>query len=353
MIHKWYRGHDGNQKATDNFGIIWITDEPEYAQLYADEYGNEGVVSVLYIDENKLNYAVTYYDDDFDVWFPDMAKVKEYQKEGYNCYSFPVSIDGLDCDCIALFDESAIVKIEKMNKNESKNMNRKNTIRLTESELKNIIAESVKNILREDNSFHDMPNTEVKVDDEGEKILLWHGREMDYWEVENYLYREYEYEMEELNQTESEEGFEMWLNAKGEKYITNVLSSLFWPQGAGFVTESTVSKIRLTESELKKVIAESVKKILSEIGDTPRGQYAMAAVAGRAHQRGQMARANGNQEEYYKQIDKASDVDKAREDASVKSQNNGQMWGGDAARATSRGYTYGINKEKKRQGMTN
>lgn len=228
MIHKWYRGHDGNQKATDNFGIIWITDDPEYAQLYADEYGNDGVVSVLYIDESKLNYADTYYDDDFDVWFPDMAKVKEYQKEGYNCYSFPVSIDGLDCDCIALFDESAIVKIKQMNKNKSIMENR----------------------------------------------------------------------------------------------------------------------IKLTETELKKIIAESVKKVLSEIGDTPRGQYAMAAVAGRAHQRGQMARANGNQEEYYKQIDKANDVDNAREDASVKSQNNGQMWCGDAARATSRGYTYGINKAK-------
>lgn len=143
MIHKWYRGHDGNQKATDNFGIIWITDDPEYAQLYADEYGNEGVVSVLYIDESKLNYADTYYDDDFDVWFPDMAKVKEYQKEGYNCYSFPVSIDGLDCDCIALFDESAIVKIEQLNTvNE-------NTIKLTESELKEVIEESVRRVLSE------------------------------------------------------------------------------------------------------------------------------------------------------------------------------------------------------------
>ena len=142
MIHKWYRGHDGNQKATDNFGIIWITDDPEYAQLYADEYGNEGVVSVLYIDESKLNYADTYYDDDFDVWFPDMAKVKEYQKEGYNCYSFPVSIDGLDCDCIALFDESAIVKIEQLN-------TMKNTVKLTESELKGMIEESLKKILFE------------------------------------------------------------------------------------------------------------------------------------------------------------------------------------------------------------
>lgn len=147
MIHKWYRGHDGNQKATDNFGIIWITDDPEYAQLYADEYGNEGVVSVLYIDESKLKYADTYYDDNFDVWFPDMAKVKEYQKEGYNCYSFPVSIDGLDCDCIALFDESAIVKIEQLNTNNENTM--KSTIKLTESELKGMIEESVKRVLSE------------------------------------------------------------------------------------------------------------------------------------------------------------------------------------------------------------
>ena len=138
MIHKWYRGHDGKQKATDNFGIIWITDDPEYAQLYADEYGNEGVVSVLYIDESKLNYADTYYDNDFDVWFPDMAKVKEYQKEGYNCYSFPISIDGLDCDCIALFDESAIVKIEQLNTINENTM--KSTIKLTESELNTIYS---------------------------------------------------------------------------------------------------------------------------------------------------------------------------------------------------------------------
>ena len=42
-----------------------------------------------------------------------------------------------------------------------KNMNRKNTIRLTESELKNIITESVKNILREDSEMEgNAPNKE-------------------------------------------------------------------------------------------------------------------------------------------------------------------------------------------------
>lgn len=137
MINKWYRGHDGKQKATDNFGIIWLADNPEYAQLYADEYGNEGVVSVFYIDESKLNCADTYYNDNFDVYDPDMREVKEYQKEGYNCYTFPVDMG--DTDVLALFDESAIVKIEQYN----------SPIKLTESYLKQIIEESLKKFLFE------------------------------------------------------------------------------------------------------------------------------------------------------------------------------------------------------------
>ena len=144
MISKWYRGHNGKQKATDNFGIIWLADNPEYAQLYADEYGNEGVVSVFYIDESKLNCADTYYNDNFDVYDPDMREVKEYQKEGYNCYTFPVDMG--DTDVLALFDESAIVKIEQMNK--SKNI-MENKIKLTEAEIKKIISESVKKVLSE------------------------------------------------------------------------------------------------------------------------------------------------------------------------------------------------------------
>ena len=32
------------------------------------------------------------------------------------------------------------------------------------------------------------------------------------------------------------------------------------------------NKIKLTETELKKIIAESVKKVLSKIDDTPRRQ---------------------------------------------------------------------------------
>lgn len=40
--------------------------------------------------------------------------------------------------------------------------------------------------------------------------------------------------------------------------------------------------VRLTESDLHKIIKESVKSVLNEIGDTPKGQYALGAVKGRA-----------------------------------------------------------------------
>lgn len=39
---------------------------------------------------------------------------------------------------------------------------------------------------------------------------------------------------------------------------------------------------RLTESELRDMIAETVKNALNEIGDTKRGQFALNAVRGRA-----------------------------------------------------------------------
>ena len=46
-----------------------------------------------------------------------------------------------------------------------------------------------------------------------------------------------------------------------------------------------MEKIRITESQLSGLIEESVKKYLTEIGDTPTGAYALGRVAGRAYNR--------------------------------------------------------------------
>ena len=40
--------------------------------------------------------------------------------------------------------------------------------------------------------------------------------------------------------------------------------------------------IRLTENDLHRIVKESVQKIINEIGDTPRGQRALGAVAARS-----------------------------------------------------------------------
>lgn len=44
--------------------------------------------------------------------------------------------------------------------------------------------------------------------------------------------------------------------------------------------------VRLTESELRNIISEAVKKTLNEIGDTPRGNFALNAVRGRRAAKG-------------------------------------------------------------------
>ena len=46
--------------------------------------------------------------------------------------------------------------------------------------------------------------------------------------------------------------------------------------------------VKLTESELRNMIAESVKSVLNEIGDTDKGQDALGQVYGRALRRAQM-----------------------------------------------------------------
>ena len=43
--------------------------------------------------------------------------------------------------------------------------------------------------------------------------------------------------------------------------------------------------IRLTEGDLHNIVKESVQRILNEIGDTPKGQFALGAVKGRSDSR--------------------------------------------------------------------
>lgn len=136
MIQKWYRGHEGSRDALDNFGIIWLSADPEYAQLYADEYP-DGIVSTVWVDMSKLNYFDNWNDNNFDVYDPDMRLVKEYMDEGGNCYTFPVG-DGTDV--LALVSKEPVIKVERQIVENMK---------LNFNDIRYVIQESTKRILSE------------------------------------------------------------------------------------------------------------------------------------------------------------------------------------------------------------
>lgn len=138
-MEKWYRGHSRQQHALDNFGIIWLTDDPYYAEVYAED---DGVVSVVYIDDSKINAAPAWEDIDFDYYVPDDESIDEFKQEGYNCYYFTASYDGEDFQCLALFDKSPVVKIE-----EYKEGIKENVMKLTKKDLNYIISEATQRII--------------------------------------------------------------------------------------------------------------------------------------------------------------------------------------------------------------
>ena len=139
-IEKWYRGHSRQRHALDSFGIIWLTDDPYYAQVYAED---DGVVSVVYIDESKVNDAPIWEDIDFDQYFPDEESIEEYKQEGYNGYYFMASYDYEDFQCLALFDKSPVVRVEEYKDEIEENM------KLNYNDIRYIINESTKRIINE------------------------------------------------------------------------------------------------------------------------------------------------------------------------------------------------------------
>lgn len=147
MIQKWYRGHSRQRSALDNFGVIWLTDDPEYAQVYAET--EDDIISVVYIDENKLKPADWWDDLDFEPYFPDDENIAEFKKEGCNCYYFTASYDYDEYQCLALFSKEPIVKVEEYKEN---NIN-ENIMKLTDKDLSYVISEATKRIVMNEISW--------------------------------------------------------------------------------------------------------------------------------------------------------------------------------------------------------
>jgi hypothetical protein len=145
MVEKWYRGHEGSKRATDNFGIIWLADDPDYAQLYANEY-TDGIVSTIFVDMDKVDEFDWYYDENFDPYDPDMSLVKEYMNEdGANAYTFTVN-DGVTV--LALLSEEPIVKVSLYNDIYS-TMKSDNIEKIGLDEIRYMVEETIKRIIKD------------------------------------------------------------------------------------------------------------------------------------------------------------------------------------------------------------
>ena len=88
--------------------------------------------------------------------------------------------------------------------------------------------------------------------------------------------------------------------------------------------------IRLTEGDLHRIVKESVNRILNEIGDTERGQYALGALAKRKQQRGETFDNDYDGHDY-----------------------NGTFNDNDVKRYAKKRQNYAMNTDSKRQNMRN
>ena len=108
------------------------------------------------------------------------------------------------------------------------------------------------------------------------------------------------------------------------------------------INENMKQVIRLTESDLHRVIKESVKKILNEIGDTVGGQHALGAVEGRASERAHRAMMNGDEAEYEKQKGIADNAYKKHSNALAKDKTTYEKRM--KSKFNNQGYDYGADK---------
>ena len=76
--------------------------------------------------------------------------------------------------------------------------------------------------------------------------------------------------------------------------------------------------IRLTESDLHKIVKESVNRVLNEIGDTPKGQYMLGKLTARQDGNNDRRSLNTSHYAFGKRVDAAQDE--------LNSTNDKQKW---------------------------
>ena len=122
----------------------------------------------------------------------------------------------------------------------------KRTIRLTESELRNMISESVKKVLMEGGhlyykdedgkvhtnskeTYRGVPGSVyISHGEWADAEILWNGVELNATDVEEDLWYSYKDDCEENGEQPTEQGYEAWIEEMGTDYIASQLDDLAW-----------------------------------------------------------------------------------------------------------------------------
>ena len=178
-----YRGMDRNHISNNN---VWVTDSSEYAEYFAkQEYNNDGIVKSYILPQNVIDNLC--YEDDFeaimnenelwqeipedsDIWLngDDEEDIGDYDLQHDLCYPTDEQINVIKSEgyegiafeyeegvySIMVFDARNLIK---NNTNENKvNMKKKDTdetvqesIKISESDIRKMVTESVKKVLKE------------------------------------------------------------------------------------------------------------------------------------------------------------------------------------------------------------
>lgn len=115
---------------------------------------------------------------------------------------------------------------------------------ITESQLRQIVKESIKRVLKEGGNIYwkdedCTPHTNSRETYRGVPgtIYVWHGewadptiiykdQEINYWDIEDYMWDIYKEDCEENGEHPTEDGFEDWLAGKGTGWIQGCLDDI-------------------------------------------------------------------------------------------------------------------------------
>ena len=153
-IKIWYRGFDSEYgvQGEETPHLLWLTTDLNYAKEYGD------AIMEYKIDMSKCHGSIDGmgYLFDFDMSEGPSAEYASYllNEYGVNSYCYYGGLTESSY-CMCLWDETPIVSqriLDNTELNESKNM-KKNVVKINENTLKKIVAESVKKVLKEQNTL--------------------------------------------------------------------------------------------------------------------------------------------------------------------------------------------------------